>query len=79
MMVLVHMSAALEGDEIRSSWPTVNVARLYCEREARAPLRFRTVSLGIWEARTAGALYRIVLGQPFQERDLITAAALLQL
>lgn len=77
MMVLVRISRLPGEAKISSSWPTVYFARLYCERDAEESLLFKAVSLGVWEARTESTAYRITLCQPFQERDLVTAAALL--
>jgi hypothetical protein len=79
MMALVQVCVAEEGAKISSSWPTVQFARLYCEREAGASLQFKAVSVGVWEAQMAARFYRITLSQPFQERDLVTATALLQI
>ncbi|WP_407571745.1 hypothetical protein [Deinococcus altitudinis] len=78
MMALVQISAAERISKISSSWPTVKLARLYCEREAGEALRFKAVSVGTWEARLAATFYRIALSPPFGERDLVTATALLQ-
>lgn len=75
---MVMLTRRSQGEELRSSWPTIRFALLYCERDAGAFLTFKAVSIGVWEARTMDSEYRITMLEPIQERDLVTATALFQ-